>query len=256
MLHGRTAAPSPHHWVAPAAVCAPCMGLSLPALEVPHTLVKLAYCTDCVAQVVPCLLRVSAKRFPVDCNVPRFGELSLPAGRHLTGAVLYGLAVHWRVFPVLYSLPIWICLGHSRTAEQQSTSESLISAQEAGAQLHCMPSENMPAQCEQVNRRPDCSHVWVHAAGCSNLTLLLSFSRAQLQFAATSLTTFLGLAAICYHLYGQPFLEEAYLYHSTRKDPRHNFSVWFYHIYLQTGLPPEQQTDLTWWAHIICPRTA
>ena len=97
----------------------------------------------------------------------------------------------------------------------------------------------------------------MHTAGCSNLTLLLSFSRAQLQFAATALTTFLGLGAICYHLYGQPFLEEAYLYHSTRKDPRHNFSIWFYHIYLQTGLPPEHQLDLTWWAHIIiCSCTA
>ena len=114
----------------------------------------------------------------------------------------------------------------------------------------------MPAQCEHASRRPECSHIYVRAAGCSNLTLLLSFSRAQLQFAATSLTTFLGLGAMCYHLYGQPFLEEAYIYHSTRKDPRHNFSIWFYHIYLQTGLPPEQQTDLTWYAHIICACTA
>ena len=74
--------------------------------------------------------------------MPQVGKLSLPAGRHLTGAVLYGAAVHWRVFPVLYSLPIWICLGHTRTARQQSTSDTLTSAQEAGAQLHCLPIEN------------------------------------------------------------------------------------------------------------------
>ena len=81
--------------------------------------------------------------FRVDCRVPQLGKLSLLAGRHLTGAVLYGLAVHWRVFPVLYSLPIWICLGHSRTAlKQQSTSQTPTSALEAGAQLHCMPPEN------------------------------------------------------------------------------------------------------------------
>lgn len=52
-------------------------------------------------------------------------------------------------------------------------------------------------------------------------------------------SVFMALNLFFYRLYGQQFLHEAFLHHLTRKDPRHNFSMYFYHIYL-TFLEPFQ----------------
>lgn len=51
---------------------------------------------------------------------------------------------------------------------------------------------------------------------------------------------FLLLGLLFYKLYGHEFLHEAFLHHTTRKDPRHNFSVYYYPIYLDFMKWPAQ----------------
>jgi len=59
------------------------------------------------------------------------------------------------------------------------------------------------------------------------------FSWDGLKFGLTSGSCFLGLAVLCFGMYGEEFLEHSYLYHLVRQDTRHNFSVYFYYLYLQ-----------------------
>lgn len=56
-------------------------------------------------------------------------------------------------------------------------------------------------------------------------------------FGALSLLTFGAVTAACWAAYGWPFLWETYLYHLVRTDNRHNFSPYFYDLYLRYDDP-------------------
>ncbi|XP_061196315.1 GPI mannosyltransferase 1-like [Saccostrea echinata] len=59
-----------------------------------------------------------------------------------------------------------------------------------------------------------------------------------------STVTFLLLTGLCYQKYGWDFLHETYLYHITRRDLRHNFSVYFYMLYLTSDSPYSRAVGL------------
>ncbi|KAH8913864.1 glycosyltransferase family 50 protein [Atractiella rhizophila] len=58
------------------------------------------------------------------------------------------------------------------------------------------------------------------------------FCWRQVWFGIVSLTTFATLNGFMYSIWGYPFISHTYLYHLTRLDHRHNFSSYFYPIYL------------------------
>ena len=61
---------------------------------------------------------------------------------------------------------------------------------------------------------------------------LVEVNAARARFAVGALISLLPLTYIGYRLYGRAFIDEAYLYHLGRKDIRHNFSPYFYMLYL------------------------
>lgn len=104
------------------------------------------------------------------------------------GAFFYGLSVHFKIYPIIYSIALYFFIDHIRPT----------------------PRNNQP----RIGKL---------------------FTRNRLVFFFVSASTFLILTSWMYYLYGYKFLFETYLYHVSRTDPRHNFSVYFYQLYLHTS---------------------
>lgn len=74
---------------------------------------------------------------------------------------------------------------------------------------------------------------------------IYSINRHQVRFSLISFSTFIILNSIMYSIWGYPFIESSYLYHLKRSDHRHNFSPYFYPIYLRFTQPlHEHSTNL------------
>ncbi|CAL9231126.1 unnamed protein product [Arabidopsis halleri] len=149
---------------------------------------------------------------PIVCAMILWIIISLMRGNLSQAAFWYGLVVHFRVYPIIYALPIILVLdsqifrsGQKPALEDWNTGQAKT------------PISNTERKTFLFNL----------------LTTLKSlFSRERIMFALISGGVFLACNAVSFYFYGHEFLHEALLYHLTRTDPRHNFSIYFYHIYL------------------------
>ncbi|KAI0672972.1 glycosyltransferase family 50 protein [Trametes maxima] len=78
----------------------------------------------------------------------------------------------------------------------------------------------------------------------------------SVRFGLISGTTFLALGAAMYAIWGQPFLDESYLYHLTRLDHRHNFSPYFYLVYLTYPTAASTLEPVLWKRLLRSPLTS
>ena len=111
-------------------------------------------------------------------------------------AILLALAVHFKLFPVVYGVSILMHLANYRRHA-----------------LAVMCGISKPSFYD------------VHALG--------------LQFACRAAVAYFAMDAVAWLIWGQPFIDNALLYHLWRRDHRHNFSVYFLQTYLGLDGAPE-----------------
>lgn len=127
----------------------------------------------------------------------------------LLAGFCHGIAVHAKLYPVIYSLSF-------------------------------MCSFAQVGETYELNTRTDLSFVG-SLKQVSNL--LYTWVRRLLQplpiiFALSFLATFVGLTVLAVVIYGPVSLHEGLLYHFSRVDHRHNYSMHWYWIYLARSDPP------------------
>lgn len=64
-------------------------------------------------------------------------------------------------------------------------------------------------------------------------------NRDQWKLVLSCAFSIVTLTATSYYLYGFKFLFESFIYHLMRKDARHNFSIYFYMLYLSANQPQD-----------------
>ncbi|GFE54393.1 GPI mannosyltransferase I [Babesia ovis] len=107
-------------------------------------------------------------------------------------AMFYGLSVHFKLYPIIYALPILLHLSY----------------------LDLKPKKG------KVSFLKKCWRAFIRL-----------FNQRSCLFGVVSLTVFLLTSLICYYFCGYDYIYEAYLYHYIRMDHRHNFSIYFNYMY-------------------------
>ncbi|RUS25102.1 PIG-M-domain-containing protein [Jimgerdemannia flammicorona] len=166
--------------------------------------------------------------------------------RFYAACALYGLSVHFKIYPVVYALPLLSLLDESYRPPRE--------VWRAGCMVLAVLGIGSWGDREDGEGREgeddDQGDVDVGRASGNNresgvLVTVMSYAHAAIRFVTPTRVmfgllsggVFFALTGIMYQGYGEEFLEHTYLYHVTRKDHRHNFSVWFYYMYLTLDSP-------------------
>jgi len=120
--------------------------------------------------------------------------------KNVYAAILYGLSVHLKIYPIIYCIPLYLNIDWSYYTSKN----------------------------EKVKK------TW------KRYILMLIPNKQKLQFVFVSAGTFISVTGVFYALYGRPFLHQTYFYHISRKDIRHNFSVYYLMFYITAGTGSSQ----------------
>ena len=130
--------------------------------------------------------------------------------------VVHGIAVHAKLYPIIYSLSYVMALAQPPTPTQEQQQH-----QQQGRTTTTTTRKRIQ-QFIQSLMQP-----------------------APLLFAITSASVFVGTTALSIYLYGREALDEGLLYHFSRVDHRHNYSMHWYWIYLTRAVSTLSTTTTT-----------
>ena len=180
--------------------------------------------------------------------------------------ILHGIGIHCKLYPVIYTVSFMANFSRQQQQRQlqtlflknrkssSPTSEQLvqgwthdISEQMDNFQKYIMSDDSSP-QSSSGDGFP-----WKHPIKIIVLAIFwiqrLFFTLSSVLFLVSSIITMAVSTYAAVHYYGNEALEEGLLYHFGRIDHRHNYSMYWYWIYLLRGssaVGADAATPSTW----------
>ena len=151
---------------------------------------------------------VICTRGSADCIITFLVLLSLiylEKRNYYLSALIYGFAVHFKIYPIIYAPSLYLYLIYKEYVKD------II-----------RPHEPIKF----------CQRIFHKIIETIKMAFKFLFTKVALSFIIISSIVFLFFLGIFYKLIGYKFLYEYLLYHLVRKDHRHNYSIFYYTIYL------------------------
>ena len=151
---------------------------------------------------------VICTRGSADCIITFLVLLSLiylEKRKYYLSALIYGFAVHFKIYPIIYAPALLLYLLHKEFVKNKIKESAPI---------------------------PFCKRFCFKILFTVKMLFKNLFTKVALSFIFISSGIFFVLLGIFYKLIGYDFLYEYLLYHLVRKDHRHNYSIFYYTIYL------------------------
>lgn len=129
-------------------------------------------------------------------------------GKPLWAGLLLGFAVHFKIYPFIYTPSILLMLDVQYN--------------------HTIFSPSKPKASSDHPKT-------TYGAGL----ILQHINKSRIQLCIGAAMGFFVPSLWMYHLYGHEFLQHSYLHHFSRLDHRHNFSPYHMSLYLSSALPKQ-----------------
>jgi GPI mannosyltransferase 1 subunit M len=180
-----------------------------------------------------------ATRGSADCIPVALSLAALDAllSRRLTAAAVWlGLGVHTKIYPIIFALPMGLFLNSDFLESPPLSKDEAEAVEEEDDEP---PQATNPRQRRSsISSRPKPMHIHVpnqdhkepRNTALQRLVEFVSWTRVR--FALETVGTVTLATALAWLVYGDRCIQDAYLYHFGRTDPRHNFSPYFYALYL------------------------
>ncbi|KAI8099307.1 PIG-M-domain-containing protein [Halteromyces radiatus] len=214
---------------------------------------------DCLWLLNPMVANISTRGNAESLlGIMVLGTLYLMLTRQFYPAcALFGLSVHFKIYPIIYVVPLLFLLDNDRYGQPTHSWPSLMHSYQRlrlyllhvslprlaislGVSSPLTKTTIMINIDDKKKEEQEDDRV-VDKDGFGSFSyylveglrqIILFCSPTRLMFGLCSGAVFFLFTWTMYQIYGDDFMENTYLYHITRKDHRHNFSIWFYQMYL------------------------